>query len=103
MGTEKYALLLSVILPMFSCLATTWPTASDYDIVRRWSEEGEAMCEETGECCPDTACVIPGKEQTKRNLQNFSRRTVRESLLELQDKNVCLCSCPFISDPCVRK
>ena len=102
MGSEKNSLLLSILLPMVSCLATTWPTASEYDIVRRWSEEGEAMCEETGECCPDTACVIPGKDQTKRNREILSRRTVRESLLVMNNKE-CPSSIVFVPDPCLRK
>ena len=95
MGSEKNALLLSILLPTVSCLASTWPTASEYDIVRRWSEEGEAMCEETGECCPDTACVIPGKDQTKRNRENVSRRTVRESLL-VMNNDECPSSIVFV-------
>ena len=100
MGKYKNALLLSVLLPMVSCLATTWPTASEYDIVRRWSEEGQAMCEDTGECCPDTACVIPGKDQSKRNRRNNLRRIVRESLLLM---NTGVRSRSLTHNPCVRK
>ena len=64
----KLTWLLLTILQAVKSLATTWPTASEYEIVRRWSEEGDAMCADTGACCPDTACLIPGTDQ--RNLFN---------------------------------
>ena len=65
MGFMKYAMLLAISLQAVSGLATTWPTASEYEIVRRWSEEGEAMCADTGACCPDSACFIPGLDRLR--------------------------------------
>ena len=55
---------ISVLLPLavISDLATEWKSVEDYETTRRWSVDGDSMCQDTGSCCPDSACIIPVNE-----------------------------------------
>lgn len=56
--------MISVLLPLavISDLATEWKSVEDYETTRRWSVDGDIMCQNTGSCCPDSACFIPENE-----------------------------------------
>ena len=49
-------------LAVTSDLTTEWKNVDNYEVTRRWSLEGESMCQDTGLCCPDSACTIPENE-----------------------------------------
>ena len=63
MGIFIYFNIWALIpLAVTSDLSTEWKNVDNYEVTRRWSLEGESMCQDTGLCCPDSACVIPENE-----------------------------------------
>lgn len=62
MGIQKSFIRALLPLLVISTLTTEWKNDDDYLVTRRWSVDGESMCQETGSCCPDSACVIPEHE-----------------------------------------
>ena len=51
---------ITAVLPLvvISASTTEWKNVDDYLVTRRWSVDGESMCQDKGSCCPDSACLI---------------------------------------------
>ena len=55
---------ITAVLPLvvISASTTEWKNVDDYLVTRRWSVDGESMCQDKGSCCPDSACLISEHE-----------------------------------------
>ena len=62
MGIFQTFICALLPLVVISNLTTEWKSVDDYEITRRWSEDGESICQDTGSCCPNSACLIPANE-----------------------------------------